>query len=46
MTYEVVRSSPQTGFQRCGHIHRSKKAAEKCRDRLNKHAQIKWRVAS
>jgi len=45
MIYEVVRYSPQTGLQRCGHRHKSKRAAEACRDKLNKTARVKWRVS-
>jgi len=45
--YEAVRSGMATGFQRCGHIHRSRKAAGKCADKLNKSSRVKdWRVVT
>ena len=48
MTYEAVRTGSATGFQRCGHLHRSKKAAIKCAARLNKisRANRNWRATS
>jgi len=45
-TYEVIRYSEASGFQRRGHIHRSEKAAEECRDKLNRESRKdkNWRV--
>lgn len=47
LSFEVFRKSPGTGFQRCGHTHRSRKAAEVCCRRHNKsNPRVKWRVAA
>jgi hypothetical protein len=42
--FEVIRHSKATSFQRCGHKHRSKKAAERC---LKKHGKDKgWKLSN
>jgi len=41
IVYEVTRISESAGLQKCGHTHRSRKAAERCEGKLNR----KWEKA-
>lgn len=46
VTYEVIRTSTASGFQKCGHKHRSRKSAEKCKAALNKKSRTKdWYIS-
>jgi hypothetical protein len=42
--YEVVRTGKSSGFQRCGHKHKSRKAAEKCHKKHGGSAKG-WRIS-
>ncbi len=43
--YETIRNSEETGFQRCGHSHKTRQGAIECGRQMNKsNPKVKWQA--